>query len=298
MKYAMFLGCTAPGRGRNYEMSARRVAERLGVELVDMPEFACCGFSLVSAHRETSLAMAARDLSIAEAEGLPITTLCSSCAGALTHASLELAEEPELKERVNGYLATLGRSYEGPVAVKHFARMLYEDVGCDRIRSEVKRDITGLKVATHYGCHYIKPSKIYDEFDPVEDPSTLDDLLAAVGAQAVRYMDKKRCCGGSVLAFDEKVAMASTKAKLDDVRDSDANAMTVVCPFCNVMYDDNQRKVESTFQEKYGIPVLNLPQIIGLALGIDEKELGLRENRVKTKGLLATLEPAPAHSET
>ena len=177
--------------------------------------------------------------------------------------------------------------------VKHFARVLYEDVGVDRIRSEVKRDISGLKVATHYGCHYMKPSKIYDAFERVEDPTTLDALLEAVGATPVRYMDKKRCCGGAVLAVDENVAISAAREKLKDVQNSEANAMTLVCPFCNVMYDDNQRKVESTFNEKYGIPVLNLPQIVGLAFGIDEKELGLRQNRVKTKNLLAELEPAP-----
>lgn len=298
LKYAMFLGCTAPVRGRNYEMAARKVSERLGIELVDLPEFACCGFSLVGVHRDTALAMAARDLSIAEQAGLPITTLCSSCAGSLTHASAELEEEPDLKAKVNEYLATIGRRYEGPVKVKHFARVLYEEVGVERIKSEVRRDISGLRVATHYGCHYMKPSKIYDSFERVEDPSTLDGLLAAVGATSIRYMDKKRCCGGALLAVDENVAIATAKAKLDDVRNSDANAMTLVCPFCNVMYDDNQRKVESTFNEKYGIPVLNLPQIIGLAFGIDEKELGLRENRVKVKSLLATLEPVPSPAET
>ena len=298
MKYAIFLGCTAPVRGRNYEMAARRVAERLDVELVDLPEFACCGFSLMGVHRETALAMAARDLSIAEQAGLPVTTLCSSCAGALTHASAEFEEHPELKAKVNEYLVTIGRQYQGPVQVKHFARLLYEDVGVDRIRREVTRDISGLKTATHYGCHYLKPSKIYDSFERVEDPSTLDELLDAAGATSVRYLDKKRCCGGALLAVDEGVAIATAKAKLDDVRDTDANAMTLVCPFCNVMYDDNQRKVESTFDEKYGIPVLNLPQIIGLAMGIDEKELGLRENRVKTKQLLATLGTAPAPSNT
>lgn len=294
MRYAIFLGCTAPVRGRNYEMAARRVAERLGVELVDLPDFACCGFPLVGVHRDTALAMAARNLSIAQDAGLPITTLCSSCAGALTHASAELDEDSAAKERVNGFLAAIGRKYQGPVAVKHFARVLYEDVGVERIRGEVKRDISALRVATHYGCHYMKPSRIYNAFERVEDPHTLDELLAAVGATSVPYMDKKRCCGGALLAVDEGLAIATAKAKLDDVRNSEANAMTLVCPFCNVMYDDNQRKVESTFKEKYAIPVLNLPQIVGLALGIDEIELGLRENRVRTKALLATLEPVPA----
>jgi len=140
----------------------------------------------------------------------------------------------------------------------------------------------------------MKPSKMYGHFERVEDPTTLDALLEAVGATPVRYLDKKRCCGGAILAVDEKVAIATARAKLQDVKNSDANAMTLVCPFCNVMYDDNQRKVESTFNEKYGIPVLNLPQVIGLAFGIDEKELGLRQNRVRTKNLLAELQPAPA----
>jgi heterodisulfide reductase subunit B len=144
-----------------------------------------------------------------------------------------------------------------------------------------------LKIAVHYGCHYLKPSEIYDDFDPVEDPVTLDDLVAVTGAQVVDYAGKKRCCGGPVLPVDEETALGVAKAKLDDVAAAGADALCLVCPFCSVMYDGNQKGIESAHGTRYDLPVLYLTQILGLAMGFDRKALGLNMNVVKTKALLA-----------
>jgi heterodisulfide reductase subunit B len=286
MTYALFLGCTIPARSRNYELSARRVAEKVGLELEDLPDFICCGFPIKASDLPSSLTMAAYNLAMAEKEGLDIMTLCSSCTSALTEAVHHLSKDEFMRREINDHLSRVGLEYQGKARVRHLARVLVEEVGMDRIREEIQVDLSGLSIAVHYGCHYLKPSEIYDHFDSVEDPKTLDLLVALTGADVVDYPGKKRCCGGPILPVDEKVAMSVTKEKLDEISQAGADAMCLVCPFCSVMYDGNQKSIESQFEVGYGLPVLYLTQILGLAMGFDRKALGLNMNVVKTKKLL------------
>ena len=286
MTYALFLGCTIPARSRNYELSARRVAEQLGIELNEIPEFVCCGFPIKASDLRASLTMAAYNLCLAKEKGLDILTLCSSCTSALTEAAHHLSEDESIRREVNEQLSRVGLQYEGKVKVRHMARVLIEEVGVDRIKEKIQLDLSDLKIAVHYGCHYLKPSEIYDHFDSVEDPHTLDMLVALTGAEIVDYHGKKRCCGGPILPVHETVAMAVTKEKLDEISQAGANAMCLVCPFCSVMYDGNQKSIESQFDVSYDLPVLYLTQILGLAMGFDRKALGLNMNVVKTKKLL------------
>ena len=288
MKYAMFLGCTL-AKARHYEMAVSKVAERLGIELVYLDDFACCGFPVKSVDFLSSVSLAARNLSAAEAAGLDVVTLCSACTATLTECVKELEHDQDLKDQVNQNLAHVGAEYKGDVTVKHFARILHEDVGLDAIKSEVKRDLSDFKVASHYGCHYLKPSDIYEGFDDHEFPRTLDDLVEAAGASPVDYQDKMRCCGGSVLAVDEELCLSIANEKLDDIKSAGANCITLVCPFCSIMYDDNQRKIESKFDVSYNLPVLFYPQLLGLAMGFDPREIGLNMNRVKPAELIAQI---------
>lgn len=285
MKYALFLGCTIPARSRNYELSARRVAQKLGIELVDVQDFICCGFPIKSADRKSSLLLAAYNLSLAQERGLNVCALCSSCTSALTEAAHQLSEDSDMRDEVNEALSRVGRAYEGGVKVRHFARILYEEVGPDQIRRHLNRDLSNLGIAIHYGCHYLKPSEIYDNFDEVEDPQTLDTLVALTGAKVVDYKNKKSCCGGPVLPVDDKTALLVAKRKLDCISDAGADAICLVCPFCSVMYDSNQKSIESEYDTTYNLPVLYLPQVLGMAMGFDRKELGLNLNVVKTKHL-------------
>ena len=287
MKYALFLGCTVPARARNYELSTRKVAEKMGIEFVDVKEFACCGFPVKSIDQETSLLIAARNLSLAEEAGLGICTVCSACTSVLTEASKRLEEDEELREEVNKKLGEIGRSYKGEVKVRHFARVLYEEVGIESIKGAVVKELSRFQFAPHYGCHYLKPSEIYDGFDEPEFPRSLDNLIEATGAGCVDYEDKNRCCGGGILGVDENLSLKMAKVKLDQIKKVGADGIALVCPFCSVMYDDNQRKIESSFDESYNLPVLYYPQILGLALGFEGRELGMNMNRVKTKELLA-----------
>jgi len=287
MKYAFFLGCTIPARSRNYELSARKVADKLDIELVDVKEFICCGFPIKASDQKSSEIMAAYNLCLAQERDLDILTLCSSCGSALTEAAHHLSEDDNARDEVNEHLSGAGLKYKGNVKVRHFARILFEDIDKEKIKALFQKDLSDLKVAIHYGCHYLKPSDIYDHFDEVEDPRSLDELVQLTGAKVIDYPGKLKCCGGPVLPVDENVALSVTKEKLDNIAGTDANAMCLVCPFCSVMYDSNQKSIESEYDTTYNLPVLYLTQILGLAMGFDRKALGLNMNVVKTKKLLS-----------
>ncbi len=286
MKYAFFLGCTIPARARNYELSARKVAEKLGIELVEIEKFMCCGFPIKGADMEASNLLAAYNLSLAQEKNLDICSLCSSCASALAEAAHRLSWDEDEKARVNGRLSEVGLEYKTSPKVRHFARILFEEVGAEKIKAHFQKELSDLKIAVHYGCHYLKPSKIHDYFDEVEDPKSIDALVALTGAKLVDYPGKKKCCGGPLLPVDEKLALSVSKEKLDVLKDAGADALCLVCPFCSVMYDGNQKSIESEFAVEYKLPVLYLTQILGLAMGFGRKELGLNMNVVKTKELL------------
>jgi heterodisulfide reductase subunit B len=287
MDYSLFLGCTVPVRARNYEMSTRKVAEELGVRLVNVDGFVCCGFPIKSVHHESFLLAAASNLIIAEQRDLDVCTLCSACTSSLTEVNDLLGRDYELRAEVLRKLGIRERfRFGNKIRVKHFARILYEDVGIEKIQEKVKNRLSNLRVAAHYGCHYLKPSEIYDSFDDPENPSSLDRLIEATGAQAVEYENKSLCCGAGILAMDEEISFSMVNKKLACVCEAGSDVISLLCPFCSVMYDDNQPTVESRFNAKYEVPVMYYPQLLGLALGMDRKELGLNINRVKTGPLL------------
>jgi len=270
----------------NYEMSARKVAGRLGIELVDVDGFSCCGFPAKPLDWKAGLLMAARNLALAEAQGLDLLTLCSACTGTLTEANHRLKEDAELRAWANEQLADMGHVYKGTVRVRHFARMLYEEIGVERLREEVTVSLADFKFALHYGCHYLKPSHLYDGFDDPENPQSLDRLVEATGARVVRYEDESQCCGGGILGFDEKTALLLTKQKLDHITAAQADAMVLICPFCSIMYEANQRRVEKLYETEYKLPVLYYPQILGLAMGFSLEDVGIKLNRVKPRKLI------------
>lgn len=286
MRYALYLGCTAPVRALNYEKAARNVADRLAVELVDINDFGCCGFPAKSVHSEAALLMAARNLAMAESQGVDICALCSSCTGTLAEANRVLLADPECLARTNrSLLETCGIRYEGSVRVRHFARVLYEEVGLERIRSSVKIDLSSLRLAAHYGCHFLKPSEAHDRFDDPENPRSLDELIEATGARSIAYEGREQCCGGGILGADEDTALALPHLKLSRVAASGADALVIVCPFCDIMYELQQRRLEKMHDVRYNIPVVFYPQLLGLAMGLSADQVGLPLNRVKSRAL-------------
>jgi len=297
MKYALFLGCTVPVRNINYELASRKVAERLGIEFVDSDAFTCCGYPMKGVDHRAALLMSAQNLIVAEEMGLDICTLCTACSGTLTEASKALNEDEELRNEINEELdAAIGKRYKGTVQVRHIARVLYEGVGLANLEREVKVRLGDFKFGAQYGCHYLKPSEIFDGFDSPEVPYTLDELIEVTGAEAVDYTTKLECCGGGLLAVDEDVALAMPLAKIEELDEAGVDAMVLVCPFCDIMYEYNQRRIVRAAGKRIQLPVLFYPQVLGLALGIPSEELGFRLNRVKSRDLMTKLAALEAGS--
>jgi heterodisulfide reductase subunit B len=271
-------------------MSTRKVASVLGVRLVDTEGFVCCGFPIKSVHYNSFLLTAASNLIAAGNNDLDICTLCSACTSVLTEVNDLLGRDYQLRKKVLKRLGVTGKYRFGNcVTVRHFARILYEDVGLEKIRQSVRRDLSALRIAPHYGCHYLKPREIYDSFDDPENPSSLDSLIEAAGARPAEYENMNLCCGAGILSMDPTISFAMARQKLDSVKAAGTDAICLLCPFCSVMYDDNQPTVESKYGQSYKLPVLYYPQLLGLALGIDAKELGLNINRVSVGPLFARL---------
>ncbi len=284
-KYLIFLGCVIPYRLSSYEISARKVLQALGVELVEMPEYNCCGFPMDPIDHDTMLTLAARNLCVAEREGLNILTLCNGCFGTLHKANKTLKEDKEEREKINGYLKEFGMEFKGTIEVKHLVHVLAEDVGFEKIKNAVKKPLTNLRVAQHTGCHIVRPKKIIGKDDP-EDPKLLKQLIALTGAKCLDYMDEAECCGNPIIGVNEAIPFQMAKEKLDHIMAVGAQALITVCPFCHMMYDLNQPRIERTFNTKIGIPVLHYPQLLGLAMGFSPEELAINELRVKPTQLL------------
>ena len=288
LKYLVFLGCVIPYRVASYEISARKVLDRLGVELVEMPEFNCCGFPLDPVNHDMMLTLAARNLCLAEQQNLNIIALCNGCFGVLNEVNKMLKEDKKLKEKVNGYLKEIGMEFMGTITVKHLIHVLAEDIGLEKIKETVKKPLNPLRVAQHTGCHVVRPAK-YVGFDDPENPTILKNLIEVTGAKCLDYMDETECCGAPIIGVNAEIPLQLAREKLDHIRAVGAQAMITVCPFCHMMFDLNQPRIERAFNEKFGIPVLHYPQLLGLAMGIAPEELALKDLRVDASKLVNLL---------
>lgn len=284
-KYLIFLGCAIPYRVSAYEISARKTLQKLDVELVEMPEFNCCGLPLDPISHEMMLILAARNLALAEQKGLNILSLCPGCAGTLKKVNKMLKEDKVLREEINKHLKESGLEFKGTIDAKHLMQVLIEDVGLEKIKNAVVKPLTMLKVAEHNGCHILRP-KEFIGFDDPEDPKTLKTLIEATGATCLDYMDETECCGAPSVGVSDKIALQLARDKLNHIKMVDAQAMITICPFCHIMYDTNELRIEKMFNETYGIPILHYPQLLGLAMGIPPEGLALSELRVDTSKIL------------
>ena len=284
-KYLIFLGCAIPYRVSSFEISSRKVLDRLGVELVEMPEFNCCGLPLDPVSHETMLIMAAKNLALAERQGLNILTLCPGCAGTLKKVNKILKADKALREEINTHLKEVNLEFKGTIEAKHLLQLLKEDVGIEKIKNSVVKPLTNLKVAEHNGCHILRP-KEFIGFDDPEDPQTLKMLIEATGATCLDYIDETECCGAPSVGVSDKVALALAKDKLSHVKQVDAQALITICPFCHIMYDTNELRIEKLFNETYGIPILHYPQLLGLAMGMTPEELAFSDLRVSPSNIL------------
>jgi len=291
-RYAYFLGCITPNRYPGIELATRRVLEEFGIELLYMKGTSCCPAPGVfgSFDLSTWLAVAARNISIAEEMGTDITLTCNGCYATLQEANHLLKRNDGLKEKVNNILKTVGRKYKGAVEVKHVIEVLDKDVKFETIQKRIKRPLKGIKVAVHYGCHFLKPSKVRAH-GTAERPTILDNFVRALGAKSVNYKDKMMCCGagGGVRAENLDVALDFTREKIENMIDAGADCLITPCAFCHLQFDRGQVELTEKLGRKYEFPVVFMTQLLGLALGMSPEEVGLHKNATQIQSFTEKL---------
>lgn len=279
MKYAFFLGCNIPARLEQYESASRAVLSRLGVGLIDYRDFTCCGYPLRNVDRKAYLLSAAGNLALAERDGVNILSLCKCCFGSLKEAQYLLGGSETLRREINDLLKPRDLAYEGRVEVKHLLSVLYHDVGLDALKKKMTRKMKDLKIATHYGCHALRPSKVTQFDDPVA-PTLFDELVRATGAESVEWSEKLNCCGAPLMGINDRISMDLTQKKLDSGRESGADFLCTACPYCQLQFDQVQSMMASDGATGGSLPSILYAQLLGLCMGVDEKVLGLRKNQV------------------
>ncbi len=288
MKYALFLGCNIPARVQQYESSARAVLDRCGVEVKDLREFKCCGYPIRNIDFKMYLIFAARNLALAEKEGLDLLALCKCCYGSLKKAAHVLATDKGLRDEVSAFLEKEGLTFNGTAAVKHFLPLLYHDVGLTALKEKITRSFKDLKIAPHYGCHALRPSEIM-QFDNPVAPVIFDELVAATGAQSVSWPLKLECCGAPLLGIQDDLSMDLTARKLADGKNAGADYLCSACPYCQMQFDTVQKMMIETRTNTPQLPSILYPQLLGLAMGIDRRLLGIEMNKIDISGIEAFL---------
>ncbi len=288
-KYSFFLGCVMPNRFPNVEKSIREVMPRLGVELEDLQGASCCPAPGVirSFNEPTWLALASRNLALAEKAGNDIITGCNGCYGTFKETLATIHEDPDKLREVQQVFKGMGIKFKGEADAKHIIEVIY-DMGPEAIKKMVKRPLTGLKVAVHYGCHLLKPSKTRP-WQQSERHTFLDELVEATGAESIRYKDKYMCCGagGGVRGSNVPVSVDIAKEKMDNMMDAGADIIVDVCSFCHLQFEVSQPQLNKELGEmKYKIPVFYYTQLLGLAMGLEPDQLGLHKHVVSTKEIL------------
>jgi len=287
--YALFLGCTIPARQPHYELSARKALPKLGIELVDLADMTCCAPPpLQSIDLETSLSIAAYNICLAEEADLDIVTLCTGCFESLAMANATLKRNERLKTRVNQILSSAGKEFKGSKEVRHYLQVLREDVGLDRLKKSIIKDLSNIKVASFSGCHALRPSELL-KFDDPERPHILDDLVEALGAKSIWYRNKLKCCGGLLRGYADDVALAIAREKIVNTTKAGADCIVTLCPFCFLTLDLGQILIKSSFHEEYNMSVLHYAELLSLALGIDPKELALDFHKIKVDKVLSKI---------
>ena len=285
MRYAYYPGCSLEATGKPYQESVEAVARMLGMELVELEDWNCCGATAyMSVNEILSFSLSARNLSQAKKAGDTLVTPCSACFTNLRKTETYMAQFPEMKKKVNEALAEANVRYDGGVVTKHFLQAVVEDVGIEKIQPLVKRPLKDLRVAPYYGCQIARPYGIEDDTD---NPTMLDRLLSALGATPTYYPMKTVCCGGSLMGTREDVALRLCRNLLLCAQQDGAECIAVTCPLCQLNLDAYQTAINKAYGTHFNLPIVYFTQLMGIAFGMDSKKLGLSQCIVPATRLVA-----------
>lgn len=278
MKYAYFPGCSLKGLGRAYEESLLPVMRSLGVELIELDDWNCCGATAyMSVDERQATVLAARNLALAEKTGsVNLLTPCSACYLVLNKAMHNMAEFPEIRYSVEHALNSAHLTFGGKTAVRHPLDILIHDVGLDVIKEKVVRPLKGLKVAPYYGCQVVRP---YATFDDAWNPTTMDRLLATLGAEVIHFPLKTKCCGGSLTGTVPEAGLRLTYILLKEAVRRGADVVATICPLCQFNLDAYHDQIVRRWGPAR-IATVYFTQLMGLAFGMSAEELGLKRNFV------------------
>ncbi len=289
--YAYYPGCSALKSATELDVSARKLMSALGIEWVDLSQAACCGSRECGGLRVESelfaLANNARTLAMAEAAGADtIINVCSTCQLELEGDNQRLKEDPVLRERINTALSEIGMRYDCTVQVKNLLYVLVDDIGLDAIKAAVRKPLRGLHIAPFYGCHILRPSKVHGYREDPYNPKSLGMIIRALGAEEVEYRGAARCCGFHSIIVSKEPQLRMSGGHLLDAKQSGADVMVTPCPLCHTVLDSYQPSIENLLGQEISLPVLHLPQLVGLALGIPPDDLALSRHMIDAQHLL------------
>jgi len=280
MKYAFFPGCTLEAAAAELMTSTLKVAEALGISLKEIDNWTCCGASHSQAvDRMTALTVNARNIALAEQMGLPILTVCNTCTLMLRKAKFELDQDPELKDKVNSVLKEIGLEYKGTAEITHLLWVIIKDLGLDALKKKVKTPLKNLKVANFYGCHIIRPQGIMG-FEDYLNPRSMEMITEALGATPVDFDRRLSCCGFHAMFPAEEEVQKITGLNCLSAKKAGADCIVTPCPLCHIQLDMYQPDSQKKFSEDITLPILHLPQLVGLALGFNPYDLGIKRHVV------------------
>lgn len=284
MKYIYYPGCSLRSTAKEYDLSTKEVANKLGIELVEIPDWICCGATPahITMHL-LSLALPVKNLVQARRMGsYEVVTCCAACFNRLKIANKFMRDDLEHRARVN---EIVGEEYKGEVRVRHFLDVLANTFGLKNLSDRVTRKMDGFKIASYYGCLLVRPPDV-TELDDVEEPRIMDDLMSAVGAEAVDWPYRTECCGAGFSLMKTEVVLKLCCDILQMAYDEGAQAIAVACPLCQSNLDLRQPMINKKFKKNFNIPILYFTQVVGLALGVKPGKLGLNKHIVSPLPLL------------
>jgi succinate dehydrogenase / fumarate reductase cytochrome b subunit len=285
MKFAYYPGCSARSTCAELNVATHRVATRLGLELLQLESATCTGARELRAIDPVGFyTLNVRILALAESLGLPLMTICNTCTLNVLDAHAAFVSDSDLATAINAKLAEEGLRYSGRTRISHFLWVLYENIGEERLRGMVVRPLTGLTVGAFYGCHITRPPGRYGFVDS-RNNIALEKLADILGCQPIDYAGRNECCGFHTAAHDERVAIKLTGQHILAAKTGGAQAMVTPCPLCHTVLDGFQREIENDMGEKLDMPILHLPQLVGLALGFSLDELNIDRHMVSSEGL-------------
>ena len=277
MKYAFFQGCNIPIRIQQYATSTEAVLNKFGVELEVVPDFNCCGYPARNVDEKAYLLPSVRNMAIAERMNLDILVICNCCFASLQKAKNVMAKDSKLLDELNGYLAKEGLQYKGNVQIKHYLTVLYEEIGTEKIKSQLVNRFKDLNISVIHGCHILRPREI-TTFDDSFVPKITEELLQTTGVTSLDWRGKLECCGAALAGINDDLSQKLLQEKITGAQAAGAEYITPICSYCHLQFDTAQKNMSGENASKKLLPVLLYPQLLGLCLGIDEQSLGIEQN--------------------